>query len=80
MKIPSVYIDCDTKRVTILDHVDAKMCDVGELFLHNPTSYDAVYKVLAELSGERKEVLTEGWFLALPQCNVKAGSDVAIKY
>ena len=46
-EIPGVYVNTDTKRVIVFDHVTAQL-DGDKLVVHNPTQFDAEVKVLIE--------------------------------
>ena len=46
-EIPGVYVNTDTKRVVVFDHVTAQL-EGDRLIIHNPTQFDADVKVLIE--------------------------------
>jgi hypothetical protein len=46
-EIPGVYVNTDTKRVIVFDHVTAQL-EGDKLIVHNPTQFDADVKVLLE--------------------------------
>ena len=46
-EIPGVYVNTDTKRVIVFDHVTAQL-EGDKLVIHNPTQFNADVKVLIE--------------------------------
>jgi len=81
-EIPGVYVQTDTRRVVIFDHVEAELKDAnGEVILQltNPTAFDADVSVLAENTADAREPLGPD-LLRLAQCvHVPAGKTSAIK-
>lgn len=67
-------------EITVLDHVEVKKGDGRKNVLSNTSNYDAVYTILVETAVERSEPLDEGWFLCLPEYNVKAGTEEVVDY
>ena len=46
-EIPGVYVNTDTRRVIVFDHVTAQL-EGDKLVIHNPTKFDAEVKILLE--------------------------------
>jgi hypothetical protein len=57
LQIPGIYVDRDTRKVYVADHVNAVLDSRGDLSIRNPTTYDADVRVLAETGRERAGIL-----------------------
>lgn len=79
---PGIYIQTDTKKCIVFDHVLANITDSHAdgltLEIENPTKHDAQVSILAETSDKSKNPL--GWygFTKWPKIPVKAGEKIKV--
>ena len=82
LELPAVYVQTDTAFCFALDHVAcrAEQTDAHTLtlHLHNPTKYDAQYRIFAESGEEQKMPLPDTFFLRYQTVFVKAGTEKTI--
>lgn len=78
-ELPGVYVIKDTKQVFVLDHVDAIINNSGQLEITNPTTFDAMIKLLTETKQQASQPLGQNSFLNWRQVKVPAGEKVRIK-
>ena len=82
LELPGVYVQTDTKRMMVFDHVTAKLSsgDGGglTLVLENPTAYDASASVMAETSRQAAIPMGYTGFLKWQVVRVKAGGKTIV--
>ncbi|WP_162852677.1 family 20 glycosylhydrolase [Dinghuibacter silviterrae] len=78
MELPGVYLQTDTKRIEVFDHVSAKILPGDDLLLENPTVYDAFVSVMAETSRQAAVPMGYTAFLHWPVVKVKAGGRTVV--
>ena len=77
LELPGIYVQTDIKKVTVFDHVVAKLIGQrdGQILLEvkNPTSFDASVAVFAENSEQAQKPLGYTAFVKWPKFGIKAG-------
>jgi hypothetical protein len=83
LELPGVYIQTDTKRIVVFDHVTAKLSAVDggglTLVMENPTMYDASVSVMAETSRQAAAPMGYTGFLKWPLVSVRAGGRTMVR-
>ncbi len=82
LELPGIYLQTDTKRLRVFDHVEAKILKSDAkgitLSVTNKTQYDASVALLAETSAQAAQPLSYTAFVHWPKVPVKAGTSVRI--
>ncbi|HEX7845960.1 MAG TPA: hypothetical protein VF476_09190 [Chitinophagaceae bacterium] len=77
LELPGIYVQTDKKKVTVFDHVEAKMISQkGRQILievKNPTSFDANVAVFAEKAIQAQKPLGYTAFVRWPKFAIKSG-------
>ncbi|MGN1442407.1 MAG: glycoside hydrolase family 47 protein [Acutalibacteraceae bacterium] len=83
LDIPAVYIQSDTAFIFTLDHIECTVrekTDSGFIAeLHNPTRYDANYRIFIDTDRERKKALPENGTLPVKDVFLRAGERTQIR-
>lgn len=82
LELPGIYLQTDTKRLQVFDHVEAKIekADAAGIVLSvtNKTIYDASVALFAETGKDATKPLGYTAFLNWPKLKVKAGENIKI--
>ncbi|WP_156101357.1 hypothetical protein [Flavobacterium gilvum] len=82
MELPGIYLQTDTRKLQIFDHVEAKIVKSSAagvvLAISNKTIYDASVTLFAETSKDASRVMDYTSFLNWPKLEVKAGGNISV--
>ncbi|WP_316838210.1 hypothetical protein [Pedobacter nutrimenti] len=77
LELPGVYVQTDTKKIYVFDHVEATLKG-NVLTIKNNTAYDAKVSVFAETSKQAQTPMSYVAFAKWPKVEVKAGTEISI--
>lgn len=80
-ELPGIYIQSDTKLLSVLDHVEAELVNESSeafaLRIHNPTKFHASVKVMVETNHDAQaNILGPASMYDLPRAEVPAGESI----
>lgn len=82
MELPGIYLNTDSKKIYVFDHVEAKTISSTSsgttIQISNPTSYDASVAILAETTKQAGGPLSYTAFVKWPKVKVKMGEMVKV--
>ncbi|MGF7231650.1 hypothetical protein, partial [Arachidicoccus sp.] len=82
LELPGIYLQTDTKRLRVFDHVEAKIVKSDAkgitLSITNKTMYNANVALFAETSQKAKDPLSYTAFIQWPKVLVKAGATIEL--
>ncbi|MBO9619235.1 MAG: hypothetical protein J7539_09395 [Niabella sp.] len=82
IELPGLYVQTDTKKIRVFDHVEAKIIKSDRagltLAISNKTKYAASVTVFAETGSQSKKPLSYTAFVNWPKVNIGPGEEIKV--
>ncbi|MGC9345011.1 MAG: hypothetical protein ACP5E3_20065, partial [Bacteroidales bacterium] len=83
-EIPGIYIEPDKKRLTVFDHLNAKITSMDnakiQVLIENDTDFNACTRIIIDSKRSRSKRIEHNWMLDAQEIFIHAHSEVTISF